>query len=183
MYQTSVRTGKLPSAWKNITAIHKKGNKHVAGNYRPVSLTSIVRKILESIVRDALIKFMKENRLFSERQFVFLGVRPTTLQLLKVLDKWTEVLDMGSYVNVVYWDFMKAFDTVPHGRFIQVPHHYGVDDYLVTWIKGFLTNRRQSCDKRPKFVLVWGKKWYNTGVCTGTSTFCSSHKYNGGCCG
>ena len=58
MYQTSVRTGKLPSAWKNanITAIHKKGNKHVAGNYRPVSLTSIVCKILESIVRDALIK-------------------------------------------------------------------------------------------------------------------------------
>ena len=157
MYQTSVRTGKLPSAWKNanITAIHKKGNKHVAGNYRPVSLTSIVCKILESIVRDALIKYMKENRLFSDRQFGFLGGRSTTLQLLKVLDKWTEVLDRGGYVDVVYCDFMKAFDTVPHGRLIQVLHHYGVDDYLVTWIKGFLTNRRQR-------VVVNGQNssWY-----------------------
>ena len=157
MYQTSVRTGKLPAAWKNanITAIHKKGNKHVASNNRPVSLISIVCKILESIVRDALIKYMKENRLFSDRQFGFLGGRSTTLQLLKVLDKWTEVLDRGGYVDVVYCDVMKAFDTVPHGRLIQVLHHYGVDDYLVTWIKGFLTNRRQR-------VVVNGQNssWY-----------------------
>ena len=98
---------------------------------------------------------MKENRLFSDRQFGFLGGRSTTLQLLKVLDKWTEVLDRGGYVDVVYCDFMKAFDTVPHGRLIQVLHHYGVDDYLVTWTKGFLTNRRQR-------VVVNGQNssWY-----------------------
>ena len=206
MYQTLVRTGKLPSAWKNanitaihkkgnkhvggnyrpvsltricckilestmpdalikfmkenrlfsdITAIHKKGNKHVGGNYRPMSLTRICCKIIESKMRDALIKFMKENCLFSDRQFGFLGGRSTTLQLLKVLDKWTEVLDRGGYVDVVYCDFMKAFDTVPHGRLIQVLNHYGVDDYLVTWIKGFLTNRRQR-------VVVNGQNssWY-----------------------
>ena len=51
IFQTSVRTGSLPAAWKdaNTSAIHKKGNKHIAGNYRPVSLTSIVCKLLESL--------------------------------------------------------------------------------------------------------------------------------------
>ena len=77
MFQTSLRTGVLPAAWKkaNITAIHKKGSKHVAGNYRPVSLTSIICKVIESIVRDALVKYMKDNLLFTDRQFGFLGGR------------------------------------------------------------------------------------------------------------
>ena len=145
MFQTSLRTRVLPAAWKkaNITAIHKKGSKHVAGNYRPVSLTSIICKVMESIVKDALVKYMKDNLLFTDRQFGFLGGRSTTLQLLKVLDVWTEVLDRGGYVDVVYCDFMKAFDTVPHGRLIQVLEYYGVDSFIVKWIRGFLTDRKQ----------------------------------------
>ena len=102
-----------------------------------------------------MIKFMKANWLFSDRQFGFLGGRSTTLQLLKFLDKWTEVLDTGGYVDVVYCHVMKDFDTVPRGRLIQVLNHYGVEDYLVTWIKGFLTNIR-------KGVVVNGQSssWY-----------------------
>ena len=89
---------------------------------------------MESIVRDALVKYMKDNLLFTDRQFGFLGGRSTTLQLLKVLDDWTEVLDRGGYVDVVYCDLMKAFDTVPHGRLIQVLEYYGVDSLIVKWI-------------------------------------------------
>ena len=145
MFQTSLWTGVLPAAWKkaNITAIHKKGSKHVAGNYCPVSLTSIICKVMESIVRDALVKYMKDNLLFTDRQFGFLGGHSTTLQLLKVLDDWTEVLDRGGYVDVVYCDFMKAFDTVPHGHLIQVLEYYGVDSFIVKWIRGFLTDRKR----------------------------------------
>ena len=71
MFQTSLRTGVLPAAWKkaNITAFHKKGGKHVTRNYRPVSLTSIICKVMESIVRNAFVKYMKENLLFTDRQF------------------------------------------------------------------------------------------------------------------
>ena len=115
----------------------------MTGTYRPVSLTSIICKVMESIVRDALVKYMKDNLLFTDRQFGFLGGRSTTLQLLKVLDDWTEVLDRGGYVDVVYCDFMKAFDTVPHGRLIQVLEYYGVDSFIVKWIRGFLTDRKQ----------------------------------------
>ena len=92
----------------NITAIRKKRNKHIAENRIPVSLTSLVCKILESIVRDALIKFMKENRLFQWQTIWF---------------PWGKVHDhtaRGGYVDV-YCDFMKAFDTVLYGRLIQGP--------------------------------------------------------------
>ncbi len=53
---------------------------------------------------------MKENMLFSLRQYGFITCRSTTLQLFKVLDDWTEILDNGGQVDVLYMDFMKAFD-------------------------------------------------------------------------
>jgi len=58
---------------------------------------------------------MKRNNLLSNRQYGFIRGRSTALQLLKVLDTWTEILDRGGQLDVIYLDFMKAFDTVPHG--------------------------------------------------------------------
>ena len=88
--ETSNKTGLLPEDWKcaNITAIYKKGNKKVAGNYRPISLTSIVCKLMETLVREEIIEHMKRNKLFSKKQFGFLSGRSTVLRLLQVLDKW-----------------------------------------------------------------------------------------------
>ena len=63
---------------------------------------------------------MKDNLLFSDKQFGFIGGRSTSLKLLKVLDHWTEILDSGVCMDVIYCDFIKAFDTVPYGRLSQV---------------------------------------------------------------
>ena len=145
LYQTSVKTGLVPSEWRDahVTAIYKKGDRHFAGNYRPVSLTSIVCKILESLVRDHIIKYMKTNKLFSKRQFGFIGGRSTVLQLLKILDLICEILDRGGSVDVVYFDFMKAFDKVSHERLIMKLESYGIDGAIQKWIKAFLSDRRQ----------------------------------------
>jgi hypothetical protein len=62
---------------------------------------------------------------FSDKQFGFMGGRSTSLQLLKVLDKWTSVLDEGGVLNAVYMDFMKAFDKVPHTRLLVKMKAYG----------------------------------------------------------
>jgi hypothetical protein len=69
IFETSNETGLLPEDWKcaNITAIYKKGNKKVAGNYRPISLTSIVGKLMETLVREEIIEHMKRNKLFSKK--------------------------------------------------------------------------------------------------------------------
>ena len=118
IFRTSINTRRLPQEWKiaNISAIFKKGNKSYPNNYRPVSLTSVACKILESIIRDYIINHMKENNPFSDKEFGFIGGRSTMLQLLKVIDIWTEILDQGGSLEAIYCDFMKAFDKVPHNR-------------------------------------------------------------------
>ena len=82
----------LTTSWKtaNVSAIHKKSNKNQAQNYRPVSPTSVVGKILEQIIRDNVTEHMKDNDLLSDKQFGFIKGLSTVLQLLKVLDSWTE---------------------------------------------------------------------------------------------
>ena len=106
----------IPKEWKKatISAIFKKGNRSMAGNYRPVSLTSVVCKLLEKIIRQHIIKNMKVNKLFSNKQFGSISGGSTSLQLLEILDKWTEAIYKGTYVDVIYMDFQKAFDKVPH---------------------------------------------------------------------
>ena len=57
---------------------------------------------------------MKVNGLFSQKQYGFISGRSTVLQLIKILDEWTSEMDKGNYTDVIYMDFQKAFDTVPH---------------------------------------------------------------------
>ena len=109
-----------PVAWKKrrITALFKKGSKNLESNYRPVGLTSKVCKCLEKLAREHIIGYMKENNLFSKKQYGFITSHPTTLQLLSVLDKWTIALDTGHSVDYIYMDQAKAFNTVAHRRLI-----------------------------------------------------------------
>ena len=81
---------------------------------QPISLTSIACKFMESFIRDSMLNYLKANDILSNEQFGFLRRRSTVLQLFKVVDKWTEILDKGGVIDVIYCDFQKAFDTVPH---------------------------------------------------------------------
>ena len=69
-------------------------------------------------MRNEIVDHMTRNRLFSRKQFGFISGRSTTLQLLKVMDEWTETLDNGGNIDSIYMAFMKAFDKVPHRRLI-----------------------------------------------------------------
>jgi len=145
IFNQSLRLKMTPKEWKKatISAIFKKRNRSMAGNYRPVSLTSVVCKLLEKIIREHIIKHMKVNKLFSNKQFGFISGRATSLQLLEVLDNWTEAIDNGSDVDVIYMDFQKAFDKVPHKRLIGKAKNYVLDNPLLEWIEDFLTGRTQ----------------------------------------
>ena len=145
IFKTSLRNMELPMEWKqaNISAIHKKGKKILPENYRPVSLTSIICKTMESIIRDHIIKHMKDNNLFSQKQFGFIDGRSTTLQLLHVLHIWSDILDQGGSLDAVYCDFMKAFDKVPHKRLAHKVEKYGITGNIIGWIKSFLSERTQ----------------------------------------
>ena len=55
--------------------MHKKDNRTIPGNYRPISLTSTVCKILEGIVWDHIVQHMNKSHLFSNKQFGFISGR------------------------------------------------------------------------------------------------------------
>ena len=77
---------------------------------------------------------MKNEGLFSNRQYGFISGRSTSLHLLKVLDKWTEALDSGHSIYCIYMDYAKAFDTVPHQRLVYKLSRYGINAGAVSWI-------------------------------------------------
>ena len=119
--------------------IHKNGSKANVSNYQPVSLTSVVCKIVESLIRDRITIHFISNSLFSSKQFGFIKGRSTVLQLLHVLDTWVKNLEEGRQIDIIYTDFAKAFDKVPHCRLISKLHSYGINDQLILWIKDFFT--------------------------------------------
>ena len=69
-----------------------------------MSLTSIVAKVIEHIIRKHVVDHMARNKLFSKKQYGFMNGKSTALQLLTVLDTWTEAIEDGHYVDCVYMD-------------------------------------------------------------------------------
>ena len=141
----SLREERLPQEWKsaNVSPIFKKGSKSKCTNYRPVSLTSIICKTMESFIRDKILEHMQENHLLSPCQHGFVPGRSCSTQLIKCLDVWTKILDEGSNLDAIYLDFSKAFDSVPHRRLIVKLESYGITGDILAWVTDFLSNRKQ----------------------------------------
>ena len=121
IFEKSLSEGKTPKIWKNanVTAIFKKGEKSKAENYRPISLTSVPGKLMERLVRNAIVDHMTENNLFSTSQHGFISGKSCITQLLEFMEDITESIDNGKDVDIVYLDFSKAFDKVAHRRLIK----------------------------------------------------------------
>jgi retron-type reverse transcriptase len=98
---------------------------------------------MEKLIRTHIIQHMKVNDLFSNKQYGFIAGRSTALQLLEVIDKWSEPLDEGLDIDCIYTDFQKAFDKVPHKRLIKKIENYGITNPILSWIQDFLTRRYQ----------------------------------------
>ena len=145
VYNISLQTGMVPSIWKEgiVTALFKKGNKAIPANYRPITLTSIVCKIIEKLVIEKLQKHLKSNQLEKKQQHGFTPKKSTTTNLIEALNIWSEALSHGLPVDIIYLDFEKAFDKVPHERLIKQLSRFGVRGNILGWIKDYLTSRHQ----------------------------------------
>ena len=146
VFNKSIEEGKIPEEWKkaNVTAIFKKGDKSNPNNYRPVSLTSVVCKILETFIRDPMQNFLESQNLYSKCQHGFRRGKSCTSQLLEVMEDFTTLLDRGENFDTIYLDFKKAFDSVPHKRLLKKMEMYGVTGNLLAWTEDFLSNRTQT---------------------------------------
>ncbi|XP_063542119.1 uncharacterized protein LOC134750819 [Cydia strobilella] len=139
----SLKNGTLPRDWKeaHVTPIYKKGDKFVAANYRPISLTSIVCKTMEKIIVTELRNFISKENVIINEQHGFIPKRSTVTNLLVCLDKWTRDWDNRQPTDVIYLDYEKAFDRVPIRRLIAKLEHFGIRGQLLEWISDFLTHR------------------------------------------
>ena len=119
IYKLSLKEGQLPEQWKraSVVPIFKAGSKKSPNNYRPVSLTSQVCKILERIIKEQMTRHLMSKHLISAEQHGFVQGKSCLTNLLEALEDWTQILDENHYgLDIIYCDFRKAFDSVPHRR-------------------------------------------------------------------
>ena len=109
-----------------------------------MSLTSVIFKVLETIIRDHVMDFLIKHKLINPAQHGFLKARSCLTNSLCFLEEITKWVDDGSPVDVIYLDFQKAFDNVPHQRLILKLKSHGMGNSIVNWIEQWLTDRRQS---------------------------------------
>ena len=123
--------------------LFKKGSKRKCENYRPISLTSIVCKLLESIVKDEIVKYLDQYNLIKDSQHGFTSGKSCLTNLLDFFETITKDLDEVGSVDLIYLDFAKAFDTVPHKRLLKKVEAHGIIGNVSSWIAKWLSNRRQ----------------------------------------
>ena len=85
--------------------IFKKGSKVKANNYRPISLTSSLVKILESIIRTKIMEYLTDNNIVTHYQHGFVSKKSCFTNLLETFEDWTAAVDQGYGVDVVYLDY------------------------------------------------------------------------------
>jgi len=115
IFRTSLDTRCIPHDWKtaNVTPLFKKGSRSQVENYRPVSLTSQLCKVLESVIRDALVSHLDKNSLLNSSQHGFRKGLSCSSNLLTFLESVTAHIDNKSVVDTLYLDLAKVFDKVP----------------------------------------------------------------------
>jgi len=135
----------VPESWKlaNITPVHKSGSKLSTNNYRGISLTSVLCKLLERIIGSHIWNYLSVNEILSPHQHGFVPNRSTSTNLLETMDIITGALNNGLGVDVIYLDFMKAFDRVAHARLVTKLKGIGINGSLLSWCVSFLANRKQ----------------------------------------
>ena len=145
IFNKSLSEGVVPDSWKEaeVVPIFKKGKRDDPGNYRPVSLTSVCGKIMEKIVRKEIVDHSERNEVISDVQHGFVQGKSCQTQLLTVIEEWTKWMEERKPFDCLYFDYRKAFDSVPHMRLMRKIESCGITGQVQRWIKSFLQGRRQ----------------------------------------
>ena len=157
VYTRCLGEGTVPPDWKlaNVAPVFKKGSKGCPGNYRPVSLTCVLCKVMESILRDGIVVHLSKYNLIRSSQHGFMAGRSCLTNLLEYLEELTRLVDQGHAVDIVYLDFAKAFDKVPHIRLIMKCQGLGIRGKVLAWVAEWLRDRSQRVVLNGK-ASAWG---------------------------
>jgi len=126
-----------------VIPVHKKAEKHLVSNYRPISLLSVFDKILEKLMYFCLYNYLTANNILSAHQFGFRKNHSTSLALINVIDEIYKHLDNHQKIIGIYLDLQKAFDTIDHEILLCKLYRYGVRGSVYEWFKSYLSDRHQ----------------------------------------
>jgi hypothetical protein len=145
----SIETGVVPdqSRSSNVSPLFKKGRRLVAENYRS-------KKTLDLFVRYVIVWHLDNTNLISDKQHGFVSGRSCVTNLLETIDYITYNAWKKKATDVVFMDFLKAFDMISHRKLIQRLKTYGAYGKLLKWIENFLKNRKQRV-MMGDFVSFW----------------------------
>ena len=147
IFENCLHQGIFPEPWKraNIVPVHKKNEKNLKENYRPISLLPIFSKILEKLIYDSLYSYLIKEMLLNPNQSGFRPGDSTINQLLSITHSVFEAFDCNPTLEVrsVYLDISKAFDRVWHDGLIYKLRRCGISGNLLLLLRSFLSNRKQ----------------------------------------
>lgn len=158
LFNLSLALKVYPDPWKmsNVTAVYKKGSPTIPNNYRPISLLSIIGKLMERCINNQLQHYLNENNIITPFQSGFRTGDSTVNQLLLLYHEFSKALDENKEIRVVFCDISKAFDRVWHQGLLFKLRSIGISDDLLEWFSDYLKNRQQRvCIK--SFCSSWKK--------------------------
>ena len=122
---------------------YEKGSRDRVAHYRPISLTCVACKIMKSIVRNVMYDHLLVNSLLCPAQHGFRVRRSTVSSLLLIHNEYVNYVEDKSDIDVILFDFAKAFDVVDHNLLLLKLSAYGFSKYTHLWLADFLRDRKQ----------------------------------------
>ena len=145
IFEHSIQTGKLPDECveANVAPVFKKGDRHTASSYRPISLTCVCAKLLEHIICKSIMTHFRKNEISTPVQHSIRAEHSCESQLLLTSKDLVQNYEDKIQKDLIVLDFSKAFNVVPHQRLLHKLDHYGIRGSTLLSIQNFLTTRLQ----------------------------------------
>ena len=145
LFNLYLSKGIFPADWKlaRIVPVPKATEMSSPTNYRPISILSILSKIIERHIHRLLFDYLCYHYPISAQQWGFLPGRSTSSALIYVIDDWLIQLDNRREVCSVFFKIRKAFDSVSHELILSKLARIKVNPFIIQWIRSYLTNRSQ----------------------------------------
>lgn len=152
LFNMSISKGCFPNRWKiaRVTPLYKDGPRDLCDNYRPISVLSVLSKLLEKHVAASLMDFLSNHHMLYSFQSAFRQGHSTETALIKLTDQLLFNLNNDNISGMVFIDFKKAFDVVDHQLLLDKLQLYRFGNSTLSWFTSYLSNRQQ-------FVSIDGK--------------------------
>ncbi|CAG4961893.1 unnamed protein product [Colias eurytheme] len=146
IFNTCMRLETFPAQWKvtRVIPVPKGKVKSDISGYRPVAVLSTPAKVFEAAIYRAMQKQI--SSLISDAQHGFWPGRSTTTNLLNFMSNVVPAVDSGHQVDVAYFDFRKAFDTVDNDILLNKLALLGCTPHLLKFFSSYLKDRQQYVD-------------------------------------